>query len=197
SQTVAHYWLPPRLVAYRAAHPAIAIAVEMGNSEQVRAWVRDGAVDCGLIEDEAADGDLTCTAVAEDELIVVCAPALQPRGRGMAERLKSLPWVFRESGSGTRAIFETALAGLGLAVADLSLTLELPSNEAVLSAVLAGGGAAALSRLVAGPLVKDGRLRQLQMVGPKRRFYLIRSPARTVSRAEEALHQLLLTMRKR
>lgn len=197
SQTVAHYWLPPRLVAFRAAYPGIPVAVKMGNSEQVRAWVRDGVVDCGLIEDEGVATDLTRLAVAEDELIVVCAPAVQPRGRGMAERLKSLPWVFREPGSGTRAIFETALAGLGVAVTDLTLTLELPSNEAVLSAVLAGGGAAALSRLVAGPLVKDGRLRQLQMAGPKRHFCLIRSPARSISRAEGALHQLLLTMRKR
>jgi DNA-binding transcriptional LysR family regulator len=59
--------------------------------------------------------------------------------------------VLRESGSGTRQVFEAAWRGFGLDPAELKIVLELPSNEAVRGAVEAGAGATVLSRLVAAP----------------------------------------------
>ena len=61
--------------------------------------------------------------------------------------------MLRERGSGTRAVFEGALAELGLKAA-LRIALELPSNEAVRSAAEAGLGAVVISASVAAPALK-------------------------------------------
>lgn len=197
SQTIANYWLPGRLAQFRARFPGVEVSLEIGNSEFVRSRVQDGVADCGLVEDDVTDPAFVPQTVGEDELVVVCPVAIQPSGRGLKAQMAGLPWVFREDGSGTRAIFITALARLGLAENQLHIVLELPSNEAVLSAVLAGGGAAALSRLVVAPMVASGALRQIRLPGTKRHFWLVRNGARGISPAEEALRQLLLPLRIR
>lgn len=193
SQTIANYWLPGRLAQFRARFPGVQVSLEIGNSEFVRARVTDGAADCGLVEDDVTDAAFTPQSVEEDELVVVCPAGLQIVGRGLKAQMAALPWVFREEGSGTRAIFIAALAGLGLTESQLQIVLKLPSNEAVLSAVLAGGGAAALSRLVVAPMVASGALRQIRLPGTKRHFWFLRNGARSISPAEAALRRMLLS----
>jgi DNA-binding transcriptional LysR family regulator len=67
-------------------------------------------------------------------------------------------WVLREPGSGTRSVFEDALAHAGFATGALRVQLELPSNEAVRAAVEAGLGATAISASVAAPSIEAGLL---------------------------------------
>src|SRR5579863_552099 len=43
SQTIAGYWLPRHLVAFRREHPGIDIRLAVGNSTQVASSVREGA----------------------------------------------------------------------------------------------------------------------------------------------------------
>jgi DNA-binding transcriptional LysR family regulator len=100
-------------------------------------------------------------------------------------------WVVRERGSGTRAILETALAALGLTLGDVDVALELPSNEAVQSAVEAGAGATALSRLVVQDAIAAGALTTLNFKLPKRQFSALRHKDRAPSQAERALLALI------
>ena len=51
-----------------------------------------------------------------------------------ARRSPASQWVLCEPGSGTRSVFEHALAKLGVDPGALRVTLELPSNEAVRAA---------------------------------------------------------------
>lgn len=192
SQTIANYWLPGRLAQFRTCYPGVLVSLEIGNSEFVRRRIQDGLADCGLVEDEVIDSAFDPKNVGEDELVVVCSAAVKPAGRGLKGQLTSLPWVFREEGSGTRKIFVAALTALELSESQLHIVLELPSNEAVLSAVLVGGGAAALSRLVVAPAVVSGALRQIKVPGTKRHFWLVRNGARSISPAEGALRRMLL-----
>ncbi|MFX6949446.1 LysR substrate-binding domain-containing protein, partial [Acinetobacter baumannii] len=91
---------------------------------------------------------------------------------------KSASWVAREQGSGTRKIFETALAGLGLAARDINIVLDLPSNESVRGAVISGAGATILSKLVATNTLTSGALVALKMPLPSRSFFLLRHKER-------------------
>src|SRR5579863_6888081 len=50
SQTIASYWLPRYLVAFRRAYPGVAIRLSVGNTSQVAAAVRAGAADLGFVE---------------------------------------------------------------------------------------------------------------------------------------------------
>lgn len=201
SQTIANYWLPGPLAAFRMAWPGIRLDLRIGNSEQVRTLVLEGAVDCGLVEDELSGDAFDMLAVAEDELVVVAPAGMVLPAQITAGYLETLPWVFRETGSGTRAMFEAALPALGVAPGALKPVLELPSNEAVLAAVVAGAGAAALSKLVVAQALASGAVRELALPGAhpvlaKRHFWLVRSGTRHVSRAEAALRQLLAERRR-
>jgi DNA-binding transcriptional LysR family regulator len=193
SQTVGNYWLPPLMHRYRAAYPGIALGLTIGNSETVTAMVRDGIADLGFVEGEIKDPALSITPVADDELVLVVSAALtRPKKRSLSPAdLKTLPWVFRERGSGTRAIFETAMSGLGLRAADLDVVLELPSNEAVRAAVEAGAGAAVLSKLVVADALDSRSLVALDLPLPKRRFFALRHKERAITQAESEFNRLI------
>ena len=193
SQTVANYWLPPLMHRYRAAHPGIALSLSIGNTETVAAAVRDGAADLGFIEDRVDDPALSMTPVADDELVLTTGAAQAPARRRplTANELRDMRWVFRERGSGTRAIFEEALRTLGIAVSELNIVLELPSNEAVRTAIEHGAGAAAVSRLVVGPAIAAGTLVALKLSLPKRQFFALRHNEHWLSQAERELFHLM------
>ena len=142
SQTVANYWLPRFIHRFRARHPGISVSLTIGNTEMVSGLVHANEVELGFIEGEIDDPALDEIPVAEDELVLVAPPG-HPWAvrRPDAERdLKTARWILRERGSGTRAMFEATLPDLGLSADDLVVAQELPSNEAVRSAVEAGGG---------------------------------------------------------
>ena len=193
SQTVANYWLPPLMQRYRAAHPGIALSLSIGNTETVAAMVSDGIADFGFVEGDVANLALSVVPVGDDELVLVTSPALAPAKRRplTAGELGKMRWVFRERGSGTRAIFETALSDLGVAVAELNIVLELPSNEAVRTAVEHGAGAAALSRLAVQPALAAGSLVALPLDLPKRQFFALRHNERWASHAEREFFAMI------
>ena len=123
-------------------------------------------------------------------MVIVVSSALRIKTKSPA-LLKDLPWVLREKGSATRTMFERALKGLGLAAKDLNVVLELPSNEAVRTAVATGAGAAALSRLVVADTLVGGALQQLDVALPRRRFFALRHREREPTRAAQAFFALL------
>src|SRR6266567_3387696 len=51
SQTVANYWLPPRIEAFRKAYPGIDLQVTIANTEQVAQAVNRGNADLGFVDD--------------------------------------------------------------------------------------------------------------------------------------------------
>jgi DNA-binding transcriptional LysR family regulator len=193
SQTVANYYLPPLMHRFRKAHPGITLHLSIGNTEQVATWVNEIAVDLGFVEGEIANPALSITPIAEDELVLV-ASASHPWATHQAITPKDLidtPWVLREEGSGTRAVFETALARFGLSAADCTIALELPSNEAVLAAVEDGAGATIVSEIVAHSRIKAGTLLRRDLVLPKRQFLVLRHKERAMTRAQREFLNLM------
>ena len=155
SQTVGNYWLPRRIQTFRAAYPGIELRLAISNTEQVARMVVQGAADLGFIEGEVDDGALTARKIDGDCLILIVGTKHPWSGRKKvsAKDLPTTPWILRERGSGTRSMFEAALRHNGIKLSDLKISLELPSNEAVRSAVEAGDGATVISDLVAAPSV--------------------------------------------
>ena len=193
SQTIASYWLPRYLVAFRRAHPGIEVRLTVGNTAQVAAAVHEGAAELGFVEGETHDPALVVAPVARDQLVIVVAPGhpWATADRVTAGMLLDTEWVLREPGSGTRSVFETALEGFGLSPADLRVALELPSNEAVRAAVEAGMGATAISASVAAPSLEAGLLQAIDITLPDRGFYVLRRAERYRSRAAAALLALI------
>jgi len=107
------------------------------------------------------------------------------------EEIAAGPWVLREPGSGTRAIFEAALPRLGLAPGQLEVALEVPSNEAVRAAVEAGTGVTAISRLVVANALKAGTLAAVKLELPRRHFFVLRHRERYATKAAQAFVELV------
>ncbi|MGD1877370.1 MAG: LysR substrate-binding domain-containing protein [Kiloniellaceae bacterium] len=193
SQTVANYWLPPLMHRFRRAYPGVETTLTIGNTDTVAAMVHDGRVDLGFVEGALDDPILDVLPVADDELVLVASPDLvgAKPPRPTAAALAALPWVFREKGSGTRAIFEAAAADIGFDPAALQVALTLPTNEAVRAAVEAGAGVAALSRLAVAKALKAGTLAAFPLALPKRRFFAVRHRERHVSEAEREFMRLI------
>lgn len=191
SQTVGNYWLPPLLARYRKNHPGININLIVGNTSSVAAMVQEGSVETGFVEGSVNHLNLLVQPIAKDELVSVIPKTLAPaRSKTVtAAVLKSLPWVLREVGSGTREIFEASLIKFGIAVDELDVRLELPSNEAVRAAVEEGAGASVLSRLVVSAGIKSGALVPLDFELPQREFYSLRHKERSMSKAAAELYR--------
>ena len=189
SQTIASYWLPRHLMAFRRAHPRVDLVLQVGNTTDVPRAVREGTAEIGLIEGTIDHPGLVACDVARDQLVVVVAPNhpwAQARGDLTASDLPESAWVMREAGSGTRSEFEAAIAAAGLDPAALAVTLELPSNEAVRAAVEAGGVATAISASVAAPAIEAGLLVAVRFDLPSRAFRSLLHAERTPSRSAEA-----------
>jgi len=189
SQTVANYWLPSRLQTFQAAYPGIEVDVRIANTERVAADVRESVADLGFIEGGVDDGALAARRIDGDALVVVVGPK-HPFARQKklpADWMSQTPWILREVGSGTRAMFEQALKKRGLRLSDLKVQLELASNEAIRTAIESGLCATAISDLVVDRSVAAKTLVRVDGELAKRAFYILRHKERHVSKAEAAL----------
>lgn len=102
-----------------------------------------------------------------------------------ADWLTQTPWILREPGSDTRAMFELALRKRGLRLSDLTMQLELASNEAIRTAVESGVCATAISNLVAEKSIAEKTLFRVE--GELAKRYVLRHKERHVSKAKAAL----------
>jgi DNA-binding transcriptional LysR family regulator len=193
SQTIAGYWLPPLMHRFREAWPQVTLSLVIGNTAQVARAVLDGDADMGFVEGTVSDPLLVQIPVAADRLVlVVDAHHGQAAKAPMAAHdLAALRWVLRERGSGTRQVFEDAMAQFGVDPAGLDVRMELPSNEAVRAAVEAGAGATVISSQVARAGLASGTLAELPFAFPDRPFTLLRHADRHRSRAAATLLEMI------
>ena len=188
SQTVANYWLPARLLAFAKSYPGIAVNFAAANTNEVAEAVIAGAAELGIVEGHVDVPVLATRPIGRDRLVAVSVPAVAVQ----RPRFSDFRWIMREPGSGTRAEFEAGVEKLGVDPASLDVALELPTNEAVLSAVLGSDCAAALSEMVVAPFVAAGRLAILPFQLPRRNFSLLYHRERRPSAAVKAFRDLCL-----
>jgi DNA-binding transcriptional LysR family regulator len=149
STTIAAHVLPPLLAQFRASQPAqrkLPIELRVGNTEHVVNEVRDGSVPLGLVEGHARASGVRLEPFVEDEIVLVVARDSPFRVR-RASDLADVPILWREAGSGTRAVVERSLARAGVRRrAARDLDVELGGTEAILGGAAAGLGVAFVSR---------------------------------------------------
>lgn len=192
SQTVAGSWLPPRLMRFKAAYPAIDVRLEASNTEHVAEAVLDGQAELGFVEGTVDHPALTERIVARDRVMIVAPPGHPLAGQPAdAKTLASARWVLREPGSGTRSALTATLAAHGVKEDALDVMLSLPSNEAVRSAVLTGNALTAVSFAVVADDIAAGRLSPVGFDLPERAFRLLRHKERYRSKAALAFEALL------
>jgi|TARA_B100000678_G_scaffold277897_1_gene272131 DNA-binding transcriptional LysR family regulator len=190
SQTIAAYWLPPILAAFRERYPMLDVELAIGNTEQAAARVHDGEADFGIVEGQVDDPALAHWPIGEDRLLLVGGDPFDDACIDAAW-LRRARWVRRESGSGTRSTLDRYLLGLGIDPDTLDVVLTMPSNESVRTAVEAGAGVAVLSALVVTPAIKSGTLHAAPIAFEPRRFFGLRHKERYRTKAADALLALI------
>lgn len=127
SQTIANYWLPPRLLGFSQAYPGIDVNLTIGNTAAVAAAIINGDAELGFIEGILDEPALSTSTIASDKLVVVAASEF--RDVENVTDLSRLQWIMRERGSGTRAVLEQALIELSVNPRELEISSSCPPTK--------------------------------------------------------------------
>lgn len=161
STTIAAHVLPSLLAGFRAIHRDVALRIHVGNTEQIVGEVRSGRVPFGLVEGHARAAGVRLEPFLDDEIIVIVGRD-SPYVLRKAKDLESVPILFREPGSGTRAVVERALGKAGVKRRSIrARDVELASTEAILGGAVAGLGVAFVSRVSARAHLAAGLVREV------------------------------------
>lgn len=167
SHTTAESVIPPLVAEFRHRRPDVSVRVEVGNTAAVLRWLADGTVPLGLVEGLRRAPGVRLERFLDDELLPVASSSAAPEllaVRRLAD-LDAVPIVWREVGSGTRAVVEHALRRAGYRRRPGHPDLSFGTNGAVKAAVLLGLGVGFLSRRSMRAELEAGRLRPLPIHG--------------------------------
>ncbi|MBV6622543.1 MAG: LysR family transcriptional regulator [Rivularia sp. (in: Bacteria)] len=208
SQTIGNYFLPGFIARFKQEHPGIEINCSLNNTEIISAGVMNGEFDLGLVEGEIEASFLNTLeqqAIGSDYLQIVVGkghPWFETDIVSVTEFPKT-NWIMRESGSGTRQIFEQFLDKWSIKPAELQVILEMSSGEMVKAVVENGVGATAISGLMIKKEIELGILHPIKVIGSAkypvtvtqiiRPFLLIKHKERFQTQSSHAFEKLLVT----
>jgi DNA-binding transcriptional LysR family regulator len=178
SATIGTYLIPSLVGCFSDMHPGADIQMRLRNTGEVVGDVLRFEADLGLIEGQCSEQRLISEVWREDAMVIICAPnhRLAAGGRLSDKDLGEEQWILREPGSGSRAVFESAVMHHA---ERLRVRMELNQHEAIKQAVRAGFGLGCMSRLsVAGELERGELVALVSDLELSRTFSLIWHPER-------------------
>ena len=147
STTIGNYLLPLLIANFSKQYPKARIIMQVGNTDSISKSLNQGQLDLALVEGPCHLHSLQQIHWRDDQLVIIAAPdhpwVVGKDKVGQQELLKA-EWIMRETGSGTREVFEHAL---GVPLKQLPAIIELGHTEAIKKAVEADLGVSCLSRL--------------------------------------------------
>ena len=171
STTIASYVLPGPLTAFCRTYPRIQLELTVGNTGEVLRRVRDGLYPLGLVEGLPHAPQLRLKPFVEDELVLIkgvgaLAEEIAHKTKSLrrARDLAEMPIIWREAGSGTRAVTERALRRAGVNPRKLSHEKVIGGTEGIKAAVAAGLGIAFVSRWSIQDEIAHGQLATIPLV---------------------------------
>ena len=117
----------------------------------------------------------------EDELVLVATPKVLAQKTITLEKLSTIPFLQRETGSGTRQTFEDFLKKK-MSTADFNIVATFGSTSAVKQAVKESLGASVISRIAVQEELENKTLLEIPIKNfkMKRKFYQVRQKKRTL-----------------
>lgn len=142
--STANYFAPQLLAAFCHRYPEVKVSLDVSNREHILAQLGESEKDLAIMGLPPDESGLIAHPFMENPLVVIAAPS-HPLANMTAippSRLAEEPFISRESGSGTRMATERFFNAAGL---QLTVAMEMSSNEAIKQAVQAGLGLGVLS----------------------------------------------------
>jgi DNA-binding transcriptional LysR family regulator len=182
SLTIASQVIPVFLAEFCRIYPGVTVELRVDNTEAVLDSVREGIYPFGLVEGNSRAAGLRLEQFVEDEVILVAGtnPAFRSYQRMVTsvtslQDLYKIPLIWRESGSGTRAVVESTLRKLGIQTKRLAYQYVMADIEAIKTAVVLCLGLTLLSRWSVREELALGKLRAVQVANllVRRGFYWV------------------------
>jgi DNA-binding transcriptional LysR family regulator len=174
SLTVGNYLMPGIVGRFLEKHPNVYVSLKIENTHAVIEDVLAFNIDVGFVEDYQQTPETEIIQWREDRLAIFASPKnpLTKQTTICESNLQSQPWILREHGSGTRHVFENAIAGR---LKDLRVILELNQAEAVKQAVEDDMGISCMSILSIHKELVEGRLVELHtpFLDLRRHLYIV------------------------
>ena len=164
STTIGNYLLPSVIADFKANNPKIKIHLLVGNTKRVIELLNAGNLDMGLVESEVTKYKIISEKLISDEMALIVPTAhtlAKKKDVSMLDVVKE-PFIFREEGSGTRAVIEKYLNKRGITTQKMNITTVLGSTEAIKESVEHGSGIAIVSKWAVRRELKYGTLKTLK-----------------------------------
>ncbi|MFN7087916.1 MAG: LysR family transcriptional regulator [Burkholderiales bacterium] len=159
-----NYFLPELIARFQARHEGVKVRLLVENREGLLRRLADNETDLAIMGRPPHSEEIVAESFAPHPYVVV-APAGHPLAKQRDIPLRQLQdenWIVREQGSDTRmAMIETFATQRFEPV----VAMEVPSNDTIKQAVIAGMGLSFLSAHTVGLELETGRLAILDMHG--------------------------------
>jgi DNA-binding transcriptional LysR family regulator len=188
----AKYFLPQLMARFRHEHPSVDLRLRLGNREQLVAMMRANEVDMSVMGRAPRDWPNRAEPFALHPQVLVTAPdhPFASLAHVPVAALARETFIVREPGSGTRAALDEYLHAHHLQPP----LMEIPSDEAIKQAVMAGLGISLVSRHAIELELRHGLIAVPAADGLPllRRWHLIIGGAKNLSPAAEAFRYFML-----
>lgn len=162
--STAKYFLPYLLGAFQKKYPGVKISLKVTNRDEVLRHLYENEYQLAILTQLPADASITAEPFLLNPLVMACPPdhPLSKQKKLTLKDLKDEPFIFRESGSGTRMVMEKELEAESIFP---EKTMELSTNEAVKQAVMAGIGISLISDLSMTSELNSGMISKIDLKG--------------------------------
>ena len=166
--TAGEYLVAQPLARYLIENPSVRARITSADTARLIELLYEGEIDCALVEgvfDKSAFSEHTFST---EELIAVCSPDSPLAHRAEPISLKELVGqhvLVRESGSGTRAVLEHALAEHNLSIESFARVTEIESINIIKTFAREGYGIAFLYEAALGRELNEKTLVRIRLAG--------------------------------
>jgi DNA-binding transcriptional LysR family regulator len=190
----AKYFVPRLLARFREEHPGVEVRLRVAaNREELVALMEGADIDLAIMGRPPREIAARAEPFAAHPLVFVAPPGhpLLALGHPPASALERFPFIARERGSGTRAAMDAFLAEHRV---HPHVTMEMPSNETIKQAVMAGMGLSFLSLHTIGLELRSGLLHVVDVEGTPvmRTWNVVHLSSRVLSPAAEAFRYFVI-----
>ena len=176
------YILPRMAYTFKKQYPDIEFEILIEDSGTITNMVLQHDLFYGIVGAKITSEKLDFEPLIEDELVLVASQKVLPQKTVTLEKLRSIPFLQRETGSGTRQTFENFLKMNNMTTNRFNIVATLGSTSAVKQAVKENLGASVLSRIAVQEELDRNILHEVSIINMtmKRKFYLVRQKKRTL-----------------
>ncbi|MEW5835424.1 MAG: LysR substrate-binding domain-containing protein [Pseudomonadota bacterium] len=191
--SAAGYFLPQLLARFHTEHPAVDVRLRLGSRDQLGSMLQGGEVDLCVMGRAPRDLPSRAEPFAKHPHVLIAAPShrFAHAEAVPAAALAEEPFIVREASSGTRAVLQEYLDRHRI---QPTFVMEMPSNEAIKQAVMAGMGVSVLSAHTIAMEWKGGLIASPAVEGLPivRQWNLVHVVGKHLSPATEAFRYFML-----